>query len=319
MAGRLTSDDTVRIEPGGSVENPGCAEHRLDHARRMANPWADLDVGSTGEPGRYRTTISDPWQLVAVPLGGIVAAIAARAMETELAQPEHRLRTMSVVFAGQVACGPVEIDVQVIRRGRSMSQCSATVRNPGAAAGLTAIAVFGGERRGFSFTDVRPPDVPGPEGVRSFRDPVPDGIDFTFPRERMPFWDEVIDGRPVLGRAPWEPFEDGPAETAVWYRPDQPPVDADGLLDRLAPVVLTDMMPSAVNQKVGPTDQIWFGPSADYTVHLFGDVRPGWLLGHSRARWAGDGYASVEMTLWDSELRTPVAYATQVMFFAFGR
>lgn len=269
--------------------------------------------------GRYRTTISDAWQLVVVPIGGVVAATAARAMEAELAQPDHRLRTMSVVFAGQVACGPVEIDVQVLRRGRSMSQCTATVRNPGADAGLTAIAVFGGERRGFDFTDVAPPRVPEPEGLRSFRDPVPPGIDFEFPRQRMPFWDVVLDGRPAIGRAPWEAFVDGPAETAVWYRIEDPPSGPDGYLDPLAPVVLCDMMPSAVSQKVGPTDPIWFGPSADYTVHLFGDVEPGWLLGHSRARWAGEGYASVEMTLWNRDLTRPVAYATQVMFFAFGR
>jgi acyl-CoA thioesterase len=226
---------------------------------------------------------------------------------------------MSMVFAGQVATGPVEVEVEVLRRGRSMSQCTATVRNPGAEAGLTAVAVFGAPRRGFSFVDATPPAVAGPDGVRSFRDPVPEGVDFTFARPPMAFWEEIVDGRPVLGRAPWEPHEDGPAEMACWYKPDQPPLGPGGDLDPLAAVVMCDMMPGSVSQKVGPTDDIWFGPSADYTIHLFGDVRPGWLLGHSRARWAGDGYASVEMTLWDRELRTPVAYATQVMFFAFGR
>lgn len=285
----------------------------------MGSPWDDLDVVADGGGGRYVASISDAWQLVAVPLGGIVAAIAARAMEAELAQPDHRLRTMSVVFAGQVACGPVEIDVQVLRRGRSMSQCTATVRNPGADAGLTAIAVFGGERRGFSFTEAKAPEVPRPEELRSFRDPIPEGVDFEFKRAQMPFWEVVMDGRGAIGRAPWDPFEDGPAEVACWYRPDDPPIGPDGHLDPFTPIVLCDMMPGAVSQKVGPTDEIWFGPSADYTVHLFGDVEPGWHLGHSRARWAGDGYASVEMTLWNEALTRPVAYATQVMFFAFGR
>lgn len=285
----------------------------------MARAWDDLTVTADGANGRYSASISDDWQLVAVPLGGIVAAIAARAMETELDQPDHRLRTMSVVFAGQVACGPVEIDVQVLRRGRSMSQCTTTVRNPGADAGLTAIAVFGGERRGFEFTDVRPPAVPRPDELRSFRDPIPEGIDFEFKRSQMPFWERVIDGRLALGRAPWDAYVDGPAEVGVWYRPDDPPIRPDGLLDPLAPIVMCDMMPGSVNQKVEPTDEIWFGPSADYTIHLFGDVEPGWHLGHTRARWAGDGYASVEMTLWNENLTRPVAYATQVMFFAFGR
>jgi acyl-CoA thioesterase len=154
--------------------------------------------------------------LVVVPQGGVVAALATRAMEAVLAEPTQRLRTMTVVFAGQVAAGDVDVDVAVLRRGRSMSQLTATVRNPGAAAGLTAVAVYGTERRGFSFVDVRPPDVPGPEAAPSFRDGVPDDVDFTFDRPPMPFWDRILESRPVIGRAPWEPFEDGPAEVAFW-------------------------------------------------------------------------------------------------------
>ncbi len=41
-----------------------------------------------------------------------------------------------------------------------------------------------------------------------------------------------------------------------------------------------------------------------------------WLLGHNRAHHAGEGYASVEMELWDPALGL-VAYATQMMFFSF--
>ena len=50
------------------------------------------------------TTISDCWQLVIAPQGGIVAAIAARAMEHVLGHPEQTLRTMTAIFAaaGQV-------------------------------------------------------------------------------------------------------------------------------------------------------------------------------------------------------------------------
>src|SRR3546814_7187549 len=61
------------------------------------------------------------------------------------------------------------IDVTVLRRGRTMSQLTATVRNPDAEAGLTAIAAFGATRRGFEFTELVMPDVAGPEGVRGFR------------------------------------------------------------------------------------------------------------------------------------------------------
>lgn len=283
----------------------------------MANVWDDLAVTPQGG-GRFVASISDAWTLAAVPQGGMVAAIAARAMAGALDEPAQALRSLSVVFAGQVASGDVEVDVTVLRRGRSMSQLQATVRNPGAAAGLTAIAVFGAPRRGFSFTDLEYPEVDGPEGLRSFRDPVPPGIDFEFARPPLPFWEHILECRPARGRPPWEPFEHGPAEAVFWFRLDEPPLDGDGRLDPLAALVVCDTMPNAVSQKLPPSDEPWFGPSADLTIHLFDRPRPGWLLGHNRARHAGDGYASVDMALWDAQGPTLVAYATQVMFFAFG-
>lgn len=286
----------------------------------MATAWDDLELdAAAGSPRRFRGFVSDRWVLAVVPQGGIVVAIAARAMAMTLGLPEQSLRTISAVFAGQVAAGEVEVEVDVLRRGRSMSQISATVRNPGAAAGLTAIAVFGAPRRGFDFVESARPDVPAPDGLRSFRDPVPEGVDFTFDRPPMPFWEEIVDARLAMGRSPWEPHGDGPAEMAVWNRIEEPPVAADGTLDVAAAIVLCDMMPGAVGQKVGPDSGDWFGPSADYTIHLLEPARPGWLLAHSYARFAADGYASVGMNLWDPTSHRPVAVATQVMFFAFGR
>lgn len=60
----------------------------------------------------------------------------------------------------------------------------------------------------------------------------------------------------------------------------------------------------------------WLPPSADLTVHVLGEARSEWVLARNRARFAGDGYASAEMELWDPELGL-VAYGTQVMFFSF--
>lgn len=280
--------------------------------------WADLEVTQDpGGSGRCTASIDPRWMLAVVPQGGAVAVLAARAMAAHLGDATQTLRSMSVVFAGQVAGGPVEIEVQTLRRGRSMSQLTATVRNPGAAAGLTAIAVFGAPRRGFDFTDLEMPAVEGPEGLRSYRDPLPEGVEFDFDRPPMPFWEEIVECRPARGRPPWEPFEDGPAECVYWYRLDDPPLLDDGGLDPLAAVVLCDTMPGAVGQKLGPQSGPWFGPSADFTIHLLGPAQPGWLLAHNKARHAGDGYASVEMALWDPAAGSLVAYATQLMFFTF--
>ena len=283
----------------------------------MGTGWDDLEL--EGDGPRFTTVISDRWQLAMAPQGGVVAAIAVRAMERVLGHPEQTLRTMTALFAGVVGGGPVEVDVQVLRRGRSMSQLSATVRNPGQEAGLTALAAFGGPRRGFDFTELAMPDVPGPDGLRSFRDPLPDGVVFEFDRPMMPFWEGVIESRPVIGRAPWEPFEDGPAEAAFWYRLDDPPLTGGGLLDVAGPVVMCDTMPSSVGQKLGPDAGQWFAPSVDYTLHVFRSARPGWFLAHHRARHAGDGYASVDLALWDPSGPHLVAYGTQVMLFSFPR
>jgi acyl-CoA thioesterase len=280
--------------------------------------WEDLELQPGEAPGRFTTSISAPWTLVSVPQGGIVAAVAARAMQEVLADPAQTLRTITVVFAGQVAGGPVEVDVAVLRRGRSMSQLQATVRNPGNEAGLTAIAAFGGPRRGFEFTELAMPEVPPAEELRGYRDPLPDGVEFEFDRPPMPFWDEVLECRPAIARPPWEPFVPSPAERVYWYRIDNPPLDADGHLDPLTSLVVCDTMPGAVDQRIGPDGGLWFGPSVDLTLHVFGRARPGWLLAHNRARQAGDGYASVDMALWDPSDGSLVAYATQLMLFAFG-
>jgi acyl-coenzyme A thioesterase PaaI-like protein len=283
-----------------------------------ATGWDDLQVtADPSDPGRFTASIDSRWMLVVVPQGGAVAVLAAKAMAAHLGDPAQDLRSLSVVFAGQVACGPVEIEVRPLRRGRSMSQLTATVRNPGAAAGLTAIAVFGAPRRGFQFTDIAPPVVDGPDGLLSYRDPLPPGVELEDDHDPMPFWEEVLECRPALGRPPWEPFEEGPAECAYWYRLDDPPLLDDGSLDPLAAVVLCDTMPGAVSQKLGEHVGGWFGPSADLTVHLLGPARPGFLLAHNKARHAGDGYASVEMALWDPADWSLVAYATQMMFFTF--
>jgi acyl-CoA thioesterase len=281
--------------------------------------WEDLDLVEVGD-GRFTTTISDCWQLAVAPQGGIVAAIATRAMERVLGHPEQTLRTITAMFAGKVDVGEVEIEVHALRRGRSMSQLTATVRNRGADAGLTAVAAFGAPRRGFEFTELKMPEVDAPEGLRGFRDPLPDGVEFEFDGPLMPFWEEILESRPAIGRAPWEQFEDGPAEAAYWYRLDNPPTTNDALLDVSGVIVMSDTMPGSVGQKLGPQSGSWFAPSVDFTLHVFGAAGPGWLLAHHRARHAGDGYASVDGALWDPSADggpALVAYSTQVMLFTF--
>ena len=269
--------------------------------------------------GRYLAELGAHWNCPIVPQGGIVAATTARAMGAEIADPAQPLRSLNSVFAGQVRHGAVEIEVTVLRRGRSLSQVRASMRNPGAAAGFEALAVFGGEREGFSFTDARLPEgVQPPLECPSYRDPPPE--DWDFKHEPFPFWNHV-EGRPTIGHPPWEDYEPTSSLRAQWYRFDEPARTDDGAWDPLAVVALCDTMPGAVSERLGRegSDRLWFPPSADFTVHVLGEARGDYLLAVNRARHAWDGYASADMEMWDldGEVSRLVAYATQTMIFSF--
>jgi acyl-CoA thioesterase len=286
----------------------------------VGNPFIDGTAVTAIGDGRYRGEIDPVWNLRPLPQGGIVTATALRAMAAELDNPDERLRTLHTTFVAQVADGPVDIDVDVLRRGRTMSHLRAEIRNQGAPRGHVTTAVFGSSRRGFEFTDLRPPaDVPRPEGCRSFRDPPPPGVEVDF--QPMRFWTERVEGRPVVGHAPWEEYEPTSSDRAAWHRFDEPPFLDDGTIDPLSLVVLVDTMPGAVGEMLGDRGD-WFAPSIDLTVHLLDECRSGWVLAHNQARWAGDGYASADMALWDygpegDERPRLVAYATQLFLFSF--
>ena len=274
-------------------------------------------------PSRYAASIPATWAAPNVPQGGIALATAVRAMQTEIiaiSDPEAAempLRSVSCVFAAPVAAGDIEIDVGVLRRGRSVAQATATMRTPGADAGLTAIAVFGATRPGFEFTDLDPPTMPDPETLPSFRDGLPEGVVLEHDGGPFPIWVHHLEGRPVVGHPPWEDYVPEGSERQSFHRYDETPWRADGTIDPLALVTLCDTMPGAVDERMGrPHDYRWYGPSADLTVHIVGTARSEWLLMRNHARRASDGYASLELELWDPETGL-VAYGTQTMIFTF--
>ena len=101
-------------------------------------------------PGRYQVEVHPDWNCPTVPQGGLMAALAARAMQLELGLSAEddgdvlQLRSLTTVFAAAVPAGPVTIDVRVLREGRSMAQVMATARSPEAPAGHTTLAAFAG-------------------------------------------------------------------------------------------------------------------------------------------------------------------------------
>jgi acyl-CoA thioesterase len=275
------------------------------------SPWSDLSLVAGDRPGRFTALISDAWRVIAAPVGGFVAALAAEAMVQTLGDDSHKLRTITSMFVAPVLVGPVEIEVAVLRRGRSVSQLTATVRNAGTANGLTAIAAFGAPRVGFEFTDAVMPDVPSPESCPTWQEAMPP--DFEPGHDAPPLWTQTIDSRIAVGRFPWEERVDGPAISMSWNRFAVAPSTPAHL--QAALMVLSDTMPSAIDAKVDVDN--WFAPSVDLTTHVFADPSPGWILGSSSITLASDGYASARIDLWDPVERRLCATATQVMLFSF--
>ena len=267
--------------------------------------------------GRFLADIPATWSAPNVPQGGISLAAATRAMGDALGDTPMVLRSVSCVFAEPVESGAAEIDVTVLRQGRSVAQVSATMRTPGRHAGLTAIGVFGSSRPGFEFTDVTPPEFPDPHSLPRFRDGIPEEIDWQEDFGPFPIWQHHIEGRPVVGHPPWENYVPSTSERQNLQRFDETPRLSDGSIDPLALVCLCDMMPGSVAERLGqPITHDWYGPSADLTVHITGVARSEFLLTRNFARRATDGYASVEIELWDPT-EGLVAYGTQTMIFAF--
>ena len=119
----------------------------------------------------------------------------------------------------------------------------------------------------------------------------------------------------ALGHHPAERYRPTTSEQAYWYRFDEPPLLDDGCLDPLALLVLSDTMLGSISERMGPGMPLWFAPSADLTVRLFGGARSEWLLSHHRAVRAHDGYVTLSHELWDPP--NLVAHATQLALVTF--
>jgi acyl-CoA thioesterase len=87
---------------------------------------ADTAVTALGDD-RYATTLLDRWNIVAGPNGGYLAALIARAMTETVGEPERGLRSITVHYLARPEFDDVEIAVDIVRAGRSLSTVQATM------------------------------------------------------------------------------------------------------------------------------------------------------------------------------------------------
>ncbi len=235
-------------------------------------------------------------------------SVAMRAMRDQLDDPTLRPVSANTVFCSPVPHGPLEIRVEVLRRGNVASQVRAALSSltlPGP--GLEVTATFARDRDGPDVTDSVMPDVPGPSEAIDLDDDVAGN-----PHSIAPFF-QNFECKLAFGPAWWVPgWTAGPARYIRWIRYQVPQKDSRGMLDPIALPPIADTMPPALIHKLGPDHPRLSAPSLDLTVHFLEDTDSEWLLVSSYARRARAGYATADVEIW-SESGALIAFGTQTM------
>jgi acyl-CoA thioesterase len=269
---------------------------------------ADLALTADGErPGRYHGTVTDSWRIFQA-FGGVTFAMAPRAALEHLGREDLDPIAASAVYCAPVPPGPVTIDVEVLRDGRSAAQVGADLRVVGReGTALRLQATFGqAQDHGLAFTDTAFPTEAGapdewdPPPPRPTDDPFAD----------LPFHRQT-DWRPCIGHPPWDQtFPPGPARAGAWTRLLRPPIHPDGRFDPIGLCIHGDSIGSAMGQAIGSA-QDFFVLTLELSLRFVRAQRSPWVLQHMRAWEATAGYGCGTTELWDSDHRL-LAIANQV-------
>lgn len=253
-------------------------------------------------PGWYVADLPEDWSYF-TPSGGVLMTVAMRAMVAELDDPTFFPVSANTLFCSPVPAGPLEVRVEVLRRGNAACQLRAALSSTTAPGpGLEVSATFARGREGPDALGIGMPDVPRPSDCERAR---------SRSSRRTPPFMTNLDVRLALGAAFWDTWEAGEARQAYWYRYLVPQL-AGGHFDPLAIPPIADTMPSAVARKLGPDQPRFFAPSLDLTVHFLDPSDAEWFLVDVRAQRARAGYATADAEIWD-ENGNLVAHATQTM------
>lgn len=258
-------------------------------------------------PGWYTAELSNAWDF-RTPSGGALMTVAMRAMQEELADPGLRPLSANTHFCSPVPAGPLEVRVEVLRRGGAAAQVRAQLSStsmPGP--GLEVSATFARGREGLDVLDTAPPQVPPPDEC-----PSGDEARLSILTERPRIF-ESLEWRLAQGHLWWtKGWTAGPARIARWFRYRVPQRLSDGRFDPLAIPPIADTMPPALIQKLGPDHAPFFAPSLDLTIHFLADTDAEWILTAVHVPRARAGYATANAEIWDERGRL-IATATQMM------
>lgn len=244
---------------------------------------ADTAVIRVG-PSSFSAMLADRWSSLVGIHGGYSAAIVVNAMTAAVDDPSRALRSFAAQFAAAPRPGPVDIEVNVERAGRSMTTTSARLLQEGRVLQV-AHAVSSTPWPGLSYDVYVRPRGADPGDAPRFGPP---GGPDHFQNADVRLDPDVI------------PFGGGDeALLAAWLRPlDGEPIDAAWL------VAMCDVLPPAVfSRTTGPVK----AATLEYVVHL-ATGKPDLPAGEHvylscRSPLSQEGFAVEDATMWGPDGR----------------
>lgn len=254
------------------------------HARSDGFAAATAVEPSPGAAGAFVGEIREGWSIAGNANGGYLLSIAARAMRVVSGRNDPVSITAHYLRPGRP--GPVRIEAETVKAGRSFSVVRGTLR--GDAELLSLLGTFGDLAEssdiddGPSLVDARPPDLPPIE--ECFRMPATDG----FP---PPFMAKV-DLRLHPDDATFlDGIKSGSARMRGWFSfPDGEPVDTIGLLQA------TDAFPPTIFNADLP---VAWTPTVELTAHVRARPAPGPMRCAFRTRFVTGGFLEADGEIWD--------------------
>ena len=244
-------------------------------------PFSDILARRKRSAGVVSFDVTDDWQQGRTAYGGLVGAIAACAIRDVLG-PERALRALQINFVGTVPAGPVQVRVDVLRAGKSITQAQATV----SAAGETACVVNSvlGLERGSTLPafGLQQPLTRPPDALR----------DTPYMPQLMPAFVRHLTTRWAEGDPPYS----GGTSTSsrIWLALRGDPVPRE-----LLTILFADAMPSPA---MSAAKTRVFGASLAWSIEFLAPSQAGdsagWWRADTELTGNAQGYANQVSTIW---------------------